>query len=82
MEPEYIIKFVGDKLQDGKVLYKMQIYDTATKLTWVVEARFSHLRDIHKGLEIRFPKGELPDFPPKGWWYENEKPEFITKRKK
>ena len=71
MEPEYSIKFVGDKLQDGKVLYKMQIYDTSTKVTWIVEARFSHLRDIHKALELRFSKGELPDFPPKGWWYEN-----------
>lgn len=71
MQPEYSIKFVGDKLQDGKVLYKMQIYDTSTKVTWIVEARFSHLRDIHKALELRFSKGQLPDFPPKGWWYEN-----------
>ena len=82
IEPDYSVKFVGDRLKDGKVLFKMQVYDSATKASWNIEARFSTLRDIHKALEARFPKGELPDFPPKGWWYENDKPEFIIKRKK
>ena len=82
MQPEYNIKFVGDKIKDDKTIYKMQVYDTKTKNTWPIEARFCHLRDIHKALELRFPKGELPDFPPKGWWYEDKKPEFVTKRKK
>jgi hypothetical protein len=50
MEPDYNIKFIGDKIKDDKIIYKMQVYDTKTKNTWIIEARFSQLRDIHKAL--------------------------------
>lgn len=36
IEPEFNIKFVGDRLKDGKVLYKMQVYDTSTKAVWTI----------------------------------------------
>jgi|JI6StandDraft_1071083.scaffolds.fasta_scaffold07036_11 hypothetical protein len=81
MEPEFTLKFVDHKIDGKTVWYTVQVNEKRTGKSWQFMSRFSQLLDIHTASETHFPKGELPDFPPKKM-FGNTNPEFVVRRKK
>ena len=61
-------------------MYKIQLYDTRDSTQWVMQHRYSIMRQIHNQLKDQNPD-KIPEFPPKKW-FGNMDEKFINQREK